>query len=348
MLRFAHIYYFFGLLAIPVFIALFWLFKRWKKQSLDRFGQPIIIQKLMPETSGSRLFLKFTLLILAYSSLIIALADPQTGSKLEKIKRRGVDLVIALDVSNSMLAQDIKPNRLETSKQAISKLIDNLDNDRLGLIVFAGKAYTQMPITTDYAAAKLFLATINPGMVPVQGTAIGEAINQAMESFGTNKQSKAIVIITDGENHEDDAVAKAHEAASKGIAVYTIGMGLPEGGPIPIMSGGIQIGYKKDQDGTTIITRLDEKMLLDIAVAGKGIYVRANNSQAGLKKVFDQINKMQKNEYDSQVFSDYEDRFQVFLLISLILLLSEIFIFERKGKWAERIRIFGPKTTIIQ
>jgi Ca-activated chloride channel family protein len=329
-------------------VILFWLFKRWKKQSLARFGQTGIITKLMPETSASRVFWKFTLLILVYASLITALADPQTGSKLEKIKRRGVDLVIALDVSNSMLAQDIKPNRLETAKQAISKLIDNLDNDRIGLIVFAGKAYTQMPITTDYAAAKLFLATINPGMVPVQGTAIGEAIDQATESFGTNKQSKAIIIITDGENHEDDAVAKAHEAASRGIAVYTIGMGLPEGGPIPIFNQGIQIGYKKDHDGTTIITRLDEKMLLDIAVAGKGIYVRANNSQSGLKKVFDQVNKMQKNEYDSQVFSDYEDRFQLFLIISLIILLSEIFIFERKGKWAERFKIFGPKTSQIQ
>jgi Ca-activated chloride channel homolog len=348
MLRFAHTYYFFGLLAIPVFLALFWLLRRWKKQSLARFGQPEIVQKLMPETSGSRLTWKFILLMLAYSSLVIALADPQTGSKLEKIKRRGVDLVIALDVSNSMLAQDIKPNRIERAKQAISKLIDNLENDRIGLIVFAGKAYTQMPITTDYAAAKLFLGTINPGMVPVQGTAIGEAIDQAMESFGTNKQSKAIIIITDGENHEDDAVAKAREAAVKGIAIYTIGMGLPEGGPIPIYNGGLQIGYKKDRDGATIITRLDEKMLLDIAVAGKGIYVRANNSQAGLKKVFDQINKMQKNEYDSKVFSDYEDRFQIFLIISLLFLFSEIFIFERKGKWAERFRIFGPKMTQIK
>jgi Ca-activated chloride channel homolog len=348
MLRFAHTYYLIGLLAIPVFILMFWLFRRWKRQSLARFGQTEIIQRLMPEISGSRLIWKFILLMLAYCSLIIALADPQTGSKLEKIKRRGVDLMIALDVSNSMLAQDIKPNRLERSKQAISKLIDNLDNDRIGLIVFAGKAYTQMPITTDYAAAKMFLSTISPGMVAVQGTAIGEAIDQSMESFGTNKQSKAIIIITDGENHEDDAVAKAREATAKGIAVYTIGMGLPEGGPIPIYNGGIQIGYKKDQEGVTIITRLDEKMLLDIAVAGKGIYVRANNSQAGLKKVFDQINKMQKNEYDSQVFSDYEDRFQVFLIISLILLLSEIFIFERKGKWAERIRIFGPKTILTK
>lgn len=348
MLRFAHIYYFAGLLAIPLFMVMFWMMRRWKKRALENFGRSGNIQRLMPDASSSRQYWKFVMLILAYTSLIIGLADPQTGSKLEKIKRRGVDLVIALDVSNSMLAQDIKPNRLERAKQAISKLIDNLENDRIGLIVFAGKAYTQMPITTDYAAAKLFLSTINPGQIAVQGTAIGEAIDQSIQSFGASKQSKAIILITDGENHEDDAVTKAHEAAAKGIAVYTIGMGLPEGAPIPIYNAGIQIGYKKDQEGNTIITRLDEKMLQDIANAGNGIFVRANNTQAGLKKVFDQVNKMQKSEYDSQVFSDYEDRYQIFLLISLLLLIGEVFIFERKGKWSERFRIFAPKTPPIQ
>ncbi|HEX7412098.1 MAG TPA: VWA domain-containing protein [Bacteroidales bacterium] len=348
MLRFAHTYYFIGLLALPFFMVLFWMMRSWKKRALVNFGRAGNIQRLMPDISVSRPYWKFVMLILAYISLIIGLADPQIGSKLEKIKRRGVDLIIALDVSNSMLAQDIKPNRLERAKQAISKLIDNLENDRIGLIVFAGKAYTQMPITTDYAAAKLFLSTINPGQIPVQGTAIGEAIDQGIQSFGSSKQSKAIILITDGENHEDDAVAKAHEAAAKSIAVYTIGMGLPEGAPIPIYNAGMQIGYKKDQDGNTIITRLDEKMLQDIANAGNGIFVRANNTQAGLKKVFDEVNKMQKSEYDSQVFSDYEDRYQLFLLIALLLLLGEIFIFERKGKWAERFRIFGPKTPPIQ
>jgi Ca-activated chloride channel family protein len=324
------------------------MMRRWKKRALANFGREGNIQKLMPDATASRPMWKFIMLLLAYTSLIVGLADPQTGSKLEKIKRRGVDLIIALDVSNSMLAQDIKPSRLERAKQAISKLIDNLENDRIGLIVFAGKAYTQMPITTDYAAAKLFLSTINPGQIPVQGTAIGEAIEQGVRSFGVSKQSKAIILITDGENHEDDAIAKAQEAASKGIAIYAIGMGLPDGAPIPIYNAGIQIGYKKDQDGNTIITRLDEKMLKDIAIAGNGIFVRANNTQAGLSKVFDQVNKMQKSEYDSQVFSDYEDRYQIFLIVALLLLLSEIFIFERKGKWTERFRIFGPKTPTIQ
>ena len=348
MLRFAHIYYFIGLLAIPFFMVLFWMMSRWKKRAMAEFGRSGNIRRLMPDASASRPFWKFTMLVLAYACLIIALADPQTGSKLEKIKRKGIDIVIALDVSNSMLAQDIKPNRLERAKQTISKLIDNLENDRIGLIVFAGKAYTQMPITTDYAAAKLFLSTINPGQIAVQGTAIGEAIDQSIQSFGSSKQSKAIILITDGENHEDDAVSKAREAAAKGIAVYTIGMGSPEGAPIPIYNADIQIGYKKDHEGNTIITRLDEKMLQDIANAGNGIFVRANNTQAGLKEVFDEVNKMQKSEYDSQIFSDYEDRYQLFLFIALLLLLIEVFIFERKGKWTERIRIFGPKTPPIQ
>ena len=348
MLRFAHIYYFTGLLALPFFMVLFWMMRRWKKRALASFGRSGNIQRLMPDASTSRPFWKFILLMLAYTSLIIGLVDPQVGSKLEKIKRRGVDLIIALDVSNSMLAQDIKPNRLERAKQAISKLIDNLENDRIGLIVFAGKAYTQMPITTDYGAAKLFLSTISPGQIPIQGTAIGEAIERGIQGFGSSKQSKAIILITDGENHEDDAVAKAREAAAKGIPVYAIGMGLPEGAPIPIYYAGNQIGYKKDKDGNTIITRLDEKMLQEIANAGNGIFVRANNTQAGLKKVLDEVNKMQKSEYDSQVFSDYEDRYQVFLLVAFLLLLGEIFIFERKGKWVERFRIFGPKKPPIQ
>ena len=348
MLKFAHTYYFIGLLALPFFMVMFWMMRRWKKRALANFGRAGNIQRLMPDVSTSRPLWKFVLLMLAYTCLIIGLAAPQTGSKLEKIKRRGVDMVIALDVSNSMLAQDIKPNRLERAKQATSKLIENLENDRIGLIVFAGKAYTQMPITSDYAAAKLFLSTINPGQIPVQGTAIGEAIDQGIQSFGSSKQSKAIILITDGEDHEGNALAKAQEAASKGIAVYTIGMGLPEGAPIPIYNAGIQMGYKKDQEGNTIITRLDEKMLQDIANAGNGIFVRANNTQVGLKKVFDEVNKMQKSEYDSQVFSEYEDRYQLLLVIAFLLLLGEIFIFERKGKWAERFRIFGPKKPIIQ
>jgi len=325
MLRFANTYFLYGLLLIPFFIVIFWLMLRWKRKALNLFGEYAIIEQLIPDVSKGRLILKFCLLMFAYVFLIISLSNPQIGSKLEKIERKGVDLMIALDVSNSMLAQDIKPCRLDKAKQAISQLLDKLGNDRIGIIVFAGKAYIQLPITTDYAAAKLFLSTINTDVVPTQGTAIGDAIELAVNSFDNDKHSKAIIVITDGENHEGNAIDAAEAASELGINIYTIGMGLPEGAPIPVYNKyNSQIGYKKDKQNNTIITKLDETMLQQIASAGKGIYVRANNIQSGLKKVFNKINKMEKTEYESKIFSDYEDRFQYFIGISIIFLLIEL------------------------
>ena len=294
----------------------------------------------MPEYSGVKTILKFTLLMLALSSLIFALADPQTGSRLEKVKRKGIDLMICLDVSNSMMAQDIKPDRLERAKQSISRLIDNLDGDRLGIIVFAGKAYTQLPITTDYAAAKMFTTTINTGIVATQGTAIAEAIELAANSFGESKHNKAIVIITDGEDHEGNALEQADAAVKKGIAIYTIGMGLPEGVPIPEYNGAVMTGYKKDRDGQTVMTRLDETLLQQIASLGKGMYVRATNSETGLNKIFDDINKIQKAEIEEKQFSDYETRYQYFVGLALLLLIIDLFVFERKTSWMKRIKPF--------
>jgi Ca-activated chloride channel family protein len=241
-----------------------------------------------------------------------------------------------------MLAEDIKPNRLERAKQAVSRLIDNMRSDRIGLVVFAGKAYMQLPITTDYAAAKLFLSTTSTDIVPIQGTAIGEAIGMATESFDeTTHHSKAIIIITDGENHEGDVIEKAKEAAEKGIRIYTIGMGMPEGSPIPVYNGSTRVGYKKDRQGATVVTKLNETMLQQIASAGNGIYIRASNTSVGLNKVLEDINKLEKTEIDSQLFSDYEDRFQYFIAIGLLLILIELLISERKSKWIRRIRLFG-------
>jgi Ca-activated chloride channel homolog len=199
-----------------------------------------------------------------------------------------------------------------------------------------------MPITTDYSATKLFLANINPGIIPTQGTAIGDAIETSVTCFSKTKQSKAIILITDGENHEDDAIAAAHSAASSGIRVYTIGMGLPDGAPIPIYNSGMQIGYKKDRQGNTVISRLDDNLLKEVADAGKGVYIRANNSQAGVKEVFDQINSLEKVEYDSRIFSDYEDRYQFFILGGLLVLIVEVLISERKSRLARKLRIFQP------
>jgi Ca-activated chloride channel family protein len=339
--RFAQTYYFYLFALIPVFTVLLILFLRWKKKALNRYGDRAVISRLMPDYAAAKTILKFVILMLAFSSLVIALARPQTGSRLEKVKRTGIDIVIALDVSNSMMAQDIRPNRLERAKQSIVRLIDNLEGDRIGIIVFAGKAYTQLPITTDYAAAKMFTTTITTGIVPAQGTAIADAIELAAGSFGESKHNKAIIIITDGEDHEGNVLEQTEAAAAKGITVYTIGMGLPEGAPIPVYNGEIQTGYKKDGDGNTVMSKLDETLLQRIATVGKGMYVRATNSETGLNKIFSDISKIQKSEIEEKQFSDYEDRFQYFVALALILLALDLFIFERKTGWMKRIKPFA-------
>jgi len=339
MLRFEHPYYFYLFALVPLLLVLYILMLRWKKKALQRYGDAEVVKLLMPDYSKKRLFYKFLLLLLSYASLVLALANPQIGSRIEKVERKGIDIMIALDVSNSMLSEDIQPNRIERAKQAVSRLIDNLTNDRIGMVVFAGKAYTQRPITTEYAAARLFLDGINPGMVPTQGTAIGEAIDQCVSSFGESKKSKAIIIVTDGENHQDDAIAKAKEAYNKDIRVYTVGMGSAEGAPIPMIINGRSVGYKKDKEGNTIITKMNPVALAEIANAGNGVYISGNNTNS-LKDVLNNIDKLEKSSIDSRVFSDYEDRFQYFLALALLLLICEIFIFERKARWADRIKLF--------
>ncbi|MBU2651143.1 MAG: VWA domain-containing protein [Bacteroidetes bacterium] len=345
MIRFEHTEYLYLLLLIPVFAVIFALMMYWKKQALKRFGNPDLLTRLMPDAVHGRHYLKFIILMIAFGFLVLGIANPQTGSRLEKIKRKGIDIMIALDVSNSMLAQDIRPDRLSRAKQAIGRLIDKLDGDRIGIIVFAGNAYMQLPITTDYAAAKLFLSTINTEIVPSQGTAIGEALRLATGAFSTDdKHNKAIIVITDGENHEGDAVEEASEASALGIRVFTIGMGLPEGAPIPVYNAqGDRVGYKKDRDGQTIVTRLNVDMLRQIASAGDGIYVNATNSNTGLDDVLDEINRMEKTELETRMFADYEDQFQYFIGIALILFLAEFLILERKGRWARKFRIFETK-----
>jgi Ca-activated chloride channel family protein len=301
-----------------------------------------MVFKLMPMASFRKLRLKFFLFCLSIIFIIIGLANPQIGSKMEEVKREGVDLMIAIDLSNSMLAEDLQPNRLMRAKQSISRLIDRLDGDRIGLVVFAGDAYVQLPITTDYSAAKLFLSTINTNIVPTQGTAIGKAIELSINSFDvSNDQNKAIIIITDGENHEDDAIQKAKEAEDMGIFVHTIGMGSAEGGPIPIKNRyGTITSYQKDKSGNTVITKLNEEMLKEIAANGGGSYIRANSTQSGLDALFKEINKMEKKEIGSKVFTDYKDRFQWFLGIALLLLIIESLLRNTKNKWSNKINLF--------
>lgn len=344
MFRFAHSDFFYLYLLIPGFTALLIFFLIWRKRSLDKLGDRHLITRLMPEYSGSRIIFKFILTMTGISFLIFAIIDPQSGSKLEKVQRKGIDLMIALDVSNSMLAQDIAPNRLERAKQAISKLVEQLEGDRIGIVIFAGKAYTQLPITTDYAAAKLFLSSISTNSVSVQGTAIAEALEFCINSFGESKSNKAIIIITDGENHEGNVMEQVEAAQKKGITLYTIGMGLPDGAPIPVYNGTVQVGFKKDREGNVVVSRLDESLLQQIASAGKGIYVRASNSEVGLKLVLEDINKIQKADLETRQYSDYEDLFQYFIAISLIFLVFELFIYDRKNQWFSRFKPFKEKT----
>ncbi|MCF8235040.1 MAG: VWA domain-containing protein [Bacteroidales bacterium] len=342
MIRFEHTILLYGLLLIPVFIILFWMMIRWKKKAIRRFGDSSLVASLMPLRSAGKTAWKFMILILAFGLLVVGAANPQIGSKLEEIKRKGIDMIIAVDVSNSMKAEDIAPSRLERARQSISKLIDRLQGDRIGIIVFAGKAYMQLPITTDYAAAKMFVQSVNTETVPVQGTAIGEAIRVAAKSFEENDHSRAIIVITDGENHEGDAVEQARLATEKEINVYTIGMGSPEGGPIPVFNKyNNRIGFKKDRQGNTVITKLNEQMLQQIAAAGNGKFVRANNSKAGLDEIFDDINKLEETEIESKMYSEYEDRFQYFIGVALLLLIIEVLMVERKSKWRGKINLFG-------
>jgi Ca-activated chloride channel family protein len=342
MFKFEHPEYINLLWILPLLLVVHFIYQRWKRRKIKALGDTKIVGLMMPARAPWRSHIKFFLNIFAIASLIIAIANPQIGSQLEKVKRQGIDIMIALDVSNSMMAQDIKPNRLERAKQSISRLIDDMENDRIGLIVFAGKAYTQLPITTDYTAAKLMLSTVSTNLVPVQGTSIGEAIEQSISSFNTEKSGKAIIIITDGENHDENAMEMVDEAAEKGIRIFTIGLGLPKGAPIPEMREGAIAGFKKDRLGSTIITRLDETMLQQIAEAGKGIYVRANNSQIGLNKIFDEIKRLEQNTYDVTSYSDYEDRFQYFIGITMVLIFINFIINERKSRLSNKLNILKP------
>jgi len=346
MLRFAHIEFLWGLLLIPAFLLLFVFVNRWKKKALANLGDKNIVGLMIPEVSFSRPWIKFILFSLAFSSLVIGIADPQIGLKLEEEKRKGADLMILLDVSNSMLSQDLPPNRLENAKQAIAQLIDNLHNDRIGIIVFAGEAFVQLPMTTDYSAAKLFLNTINTNMVPTQGTAIGSAIDLGMRSFDfKDRTGKSMIIITDGENHEDDAVAAAKNAADKDVMVNVIGIGSPNGAPIPIYFDGKQTGFHTDSAGKTVISKLNEDMCKEISAAGKGTYVRATNSNSGLNIVMDQIARIQRKTIDSKTFKDFEDRFQFFLAIAFLLLVVEFFISNRKSARLSNLKLFEVKNT---
>jgi Ca-activated chloride channel family protein len=343
LFRFANPVYLYLLLLLPVIVALYIINLIRKRNALKRLGDVNLISRLVPEMSRIRPPVKFLLQLTAFTAGIIMISRPQFGSKIEDVKKQGVEVIIALDVSNSMLAEDIQPDRLTRAKQAISRLVDDLDNDKIGLIIFAGDAYIQIPITTDYVSAKMFLSTISPNMVPKQGTAIGSAISLGMRSFSPGEgKSKAMIIITDGENHEDDPVKEAEDAAKAGIVIHTVGIGSTEGVPIPIMNNG-KHDYLKDADGNTVITKLDEDILKKIALSTNGNYVRANNSNIGLDEIFSAIKKMKKQDLESTMFTEYNDQFQIFAAITLLMLLGDFIVMERKNRRLANIRLFKFK-----
>jgi Ca-activated chloride channel homolog len=343
LFRFAYPDFLYLLLLLPVMVLIFIFDEIRKRNARKRLGEVKLVNNLMPEISDSRTIVKFGLLLLAVLAGVIMLARPQFGSRLEDVKKQGVEVIIALDVSNSMLSEDIQPDRLTRAKQAISRLVDNLDNDKIGLIVFAGDAYTQIPVTTDYVSAKMFLSTIGPQMVPKQGTAIGAAINLGVRSFSPGEgKSKAMIIITDGENHEDNPVSAAEEASKAGIVIHTIGIGSTDGVPVPVETNGKK-EYLKDIDGNTVISKLDEDILKKVAMSAGGTYVRASNTNIGLDQIFGDIRKMKTQELESTQYTDYNDQFQIFAALALFLLVADFMIMERRNRKLANIRLFRFK-----
>jgi len=333
-----------GLAVIPLLFILYLITRRYQKSQLAKWGDDVLLNRLMPDFSSTRVFIKFSLWILATGVLILALARPQFGTKLSEVKRKGIEMIIALDVSNSMMAEDIQPNRLENAKMAISRLVDRLENDKIGLIIFAGDAYIQMPVTTDYMAAKLFLNSINTQIVPKQGTAIGSAIHLAMRSFSPeSEKSRTIVILTDGENHEEDALVAAKEASAAGIIIHTIGIGSAQGVPIPVTSAGGQKDYRTDYEGKVVVSKLNEDLLRQVAAAGGGTYVRATASRTGLTTILDEMNKMEKQDIQMKVYSEYNEQFVYYAGFALFLLFFDFLLNSRKNKWLQSLQIFGKR-----
>lgn len=339
MFRFAHIELLWLLWAIPVFVAAYIAYTRRKRRQLEEFGDKELMAQLMPNASRVRPNVKFGIVMVALAFLIIAAARPQFGQTEHTEKRQGIEAIVALDISNSMLAEDVAPNRLDRAKQMLSKLMDNMVNDKVGLVVFAGDAFVQLPITCDYVSAKMFLNSIKPELIKTQGTAIGQALSTSIRCFGEQSDaSRAIILITDGENHEDDAVAVAKRAKEAGIQVLVVGIGKPEGSPIPMPGTN---NFRKDREGNVVVSRLNEEMCREIAQAGGGIYVRCDNTNTATKAIQKELDKLATQEIETQVFTDYNEQFQSFALIALLLLVIDYFIFNRKNKALNRLDIFG-------
>ena len=328
MLLFADYKYLYLLLLIPLFLVGYAVLRRLQKRRMNAFGESALVKALMPSRSRSKGWVRMVLFCLGFFFFVLGLARPQTGAKLSERKTKGAEIIVALDVSNSMLAEDYSPNRLERAKLAISRLTDMLQDDRIGLVIFAGTSFVQLPVTTDYVSAKMFLGSIDTESIPVQGTAIGDAINLSIKSFSAqSEKSRVIIVISDGENHEDNPVEAAKQAAEFGIKVYTIGVGSAEGQPIPVNGS-----LLRDSKGEIVVSKLDEKTLRDIARAGNGAYIHAGNEEFGLNPIVQDIRRLEDEEFGSLVFEEYDEQFMYFFGIALLLFVIEMLIGERKPR----------------
>ena len=336
--------YFYLLIIIPIVVLVFILLQLWKRSAQRKFADKQLLQRLSPEKSVFKPILKLTIWCLAIASLVVALVNPKIGTKLETVKPEGVDIVFAVDVSKSMLAEDIAPSRLEKAKRIVSEIINNLGSDRIGIIAYAGSAVPQLPITTDFSAAKMFLGNLNTEMLSSQGTAIDEAIRLAKTYYDDVEQTnRVLVIISDGEDHTGGAGKLAEEATKEGIKTYTIGVGTPKGGPIPLKRRGITESFKRDLQGEVVITKLNEKTLKDIASEGNGEYIDGTVTEEAVEFITNRLSSMNKTEFEAKKFSEYQDQFQWFLGLGIFLLLLDVFLLERKTAWLRKLNLFNEK-----
>jgi len=333
---------YFAIVALLIVMYIFVAF--WKRKKQKAFTDSRLLKRLSPDSSRFKSVLKLILIVLGLSFLIIGLMNPKIGTQLKTVKRQGVDLVFALDVSRSMLSEDSPPNRLEKSKQIISKVIDKLGGDRVGIIVYAGNAYPLLPITTDHAAAKMFLQNAGPDMVSSQGTAISQALLLAKTFYDDESQTnRFLFILSDGEDHEEKFDAAAKEVLDQGIKIFTIGVGTKKGGPIPIKRNGKFLGYKKDNKGEVVITQLHDETLKDIASKGKGDYIYGNNTDKTIEFIENILNNAEKKEFEVKQFSDFKDQFQWFVGLGLLFLVLDVFLFQKKTKWIQKLNLFNEK-----
>jgi Ca-activated chloride channel family protein len=334
--------YLYLLFILPVVVVLFLINLYWKRKKQREFGDLELLKRLSPERSVFKPVLKLTVMLLALAALIFGLVNPKIGTKVETVKREGIDIVFAMDVSKSMLAEDVAPSRLEKSKQIVSQIINQLGSDRIGIVAYAGSAFPVLPITTDYAVAKMFMQSMGPGLVSSQGTSLDEAIKLSGTYFDDkSKTSKLLIMISDGEDHSEGAEAAAEEAKKMGIKIITIGLGTQKGGTIPLKKNGVVESYQRDNNGEVVITKLNEAGLTTIAKITGGGYVNGNNTKEVLEYIKNTLDKIQKTEFEATEMADFQSQFQWFLGIAFVLLYMDIFFLERKTRWVKKLNLFN-------